>query len=158
MNEREIETFRKEVIEFNTIDTQLKTLKKDIEPIRLTIKLLTEKKKYIQEKICKFMVSKQIDYCNLPKDINAKIALKAYMSEVKKPITHDYIKDSLIQFFNDDLDKKTPFINYTPEQKGIYLYDYIQENRPTKINNNIRQVKSIRLEEINQEYDVLEKI
>ena len=155
IEERKLEKFRNDVIEFSIVDTSLKKLRKEIEPLRTNLRLMTEKKKEIQREIALFMMSNEIDICNLPKDVDESKALKYYFTETKKAITHDYIKQCLDSFFENAVDKSPEFTSLKPIEKSDFLYNYLQEHRPKKINQNLRKVKSVNIEEINEEYRIL---
>lgn len=157
MNERIIENFRKDVIEFNEIDIMIKKLKEKMEPIKTGIKTLVEKKKVLQKDISSFMATNELTICNLPKDVDSG-AIKYTYSEVPVPMTQAHIKTGLSQFYTSGAYLSKEFQMLTDEEKGQYVFKYIQDTRPKVPKETIRRVKHANMDEINQEYEILEQI
>ncbi len=157
MNERNIENFRKEVIEYNEIDIMIKKVKQKMEPLKIGLKKLTEKKKELQQCISSFMSTNDLSVCNFPKEIDNG-AIKYTFSEAPVPMTKDNIKNVLTLFYTSGAHMSEEFLKVPDEEKGQYVFKYIQENRPKVPKETIRRVKHANMDEIKHEYEILEQI
>ncbi len=158
MNERNIEDFRKNVVDYNDIDIIIKKIKKKIEPLQNNIKILKIQKQKIQHNICKFMGSNNLEICNLPKEVDCDAALKYTSTENMVPMKHDHIKSGLEKFFEENQDKNEVFRNLSSNEKGSFVFNYIQDHRPRQIKETIRKVKHTKMDEVLSEYEVINNI
>lgn len=129
VTDQEIEFFKKDVGDYNEIDTQIKELKKKMKPYQDKIKELTQKKKQKQEEVLNFMSSNNLDVCHVGED--SKLELKN--TAVSKPITKGDVYDRIYKYFSEDTDKT---VNMDAQGKAKFLHDYIyvegREKVPTQ--------------------------
>lgn len=129
VTDKEIEFFKKDVVDYNEIDTQIKDLKKKMKPYQDKIKELTQKKKQKQEEVLNFMSSNDLDVCHVGGD--SKLELKN--TEVSKPITKGDVYDRIYKYFSEDADRTKDMDN---QEKAKFLHDYIyiegREKIPTQ--------------------------
>lgn len=118
VTDKEIEFFKKDVVDYNEIDTQIKDLKKKMKPYQDKIKELTQKKKQKQEEVLNFMSSNDLDVCHVGDD--SKLELKN--TEVSKPITKGDVYDRIYKYFSEDADRTKDMDN---QEKAKFLHDYI---------------------------------
>jgi seryl-tRNA synthetase len=129
VTDQEIEFFKKDVGDYNEIDTQIKDLKKKMKPYQDKIKELTQKKKQKQEEVLNFMSSNNLDVCHVGED--SKLELKN--TEVSKPVTKGDVYDRIYKYFSEDVDKTG---DMDAQGKAKFLHDYIyiegREKVPTQ--------------------------
>jgi len=129
VTDQEIEFFKKDVGDYNEIDTQIKDLKKKMKPYQDKIKELTQKKKQKQEEVLNFMSSNNLDVCHVGED--SKLELKN--TEVSKPVTKGDVYDRIYKYFSEDADKTE---DMDAQGKAKFLHDYIyiegREKVPTQ--------------------------
>lgn len=129
VTDQEIEFFKKDVGDYNEIDTQIKDIKKKIKPLQDRIKELTQKKKQKQDEVLNFMSSNNLDVCHVGDD--SKLELKN--TSVSKPITKGDVYDRIYKFFSEEVDKTS---DMDTQQKAKFLHDYIyiegREKVPTQ--------------------------
>ena len=129
VTDQEIEFFKKDVGDYNEIDTQIKELKKKMKPFQDKIKELTQKKKQKQEEVLNFMSSNNLDVCHVGED--SKLELKN--TAVSKPITKGDVYDRIYKYFSEDTDKTE---SMDAQGKAKFLHDYIyvegREKVPTQ--------------------------
>jgi hypothetical protein len=118
VTDQEIEFFKKDVGDYNEIDTQIKELKKKMKPYQDKIKELTQKKKQKQEEVLNFMSSNNLDVCHVGED--SKLELKN--TAVSKPITKGDVYDRIYKYFSEDTDKT---VDMDAQGKAKFLHDYI---------------------------------
>jgi hypothetical protein len=157
MNERNIETFRKEVIEFNEIDIIIKKIKEKMEPMKNGIKTLVERKKDLQKSISLFMSSNELSVCNLPKDVDNG-AIKYTCAEVHVPMTQDHMKKAIMSFYDSKEHMSEQFLGLSDEEKGQYMISYIQSSRPKVPRESLRRVKYASIDVVSHEYSILEQL
>lgn len=154
LNTGDVEFFQKEVMQYNEVDSLIKTLASQIKPLQETLKNLKSEKKNLEVGLCKFMREKQVANVNLPHVIKngnkvdysgqpAK-AIKYVKSEVVAPVTKDQIKESLIRFFSGT-GSSEKFQRLSIEEKGTRAYNFIydKQNRPKKTKETLRRVKYV---------------
>ena len=129
VTDQEIEFFKKDVGDYNEIDTQIKELKKKMKPYQDKIKELTQKKKQKQEEVLNFMSSNNLDVCHVGDD--SKLELKN--TAVSKPVTKGDVYDRIYKYFSEDTDKTE---GMDAQEKAKFLHDYIyvegREKEPTQ--------------------------
>lgn len=129
VTDQEIEFFKKDVGDYNEIDTQIKDLKKKMKPYQDKIKELTQKKKQKQEEVLNFMSSNNLDVCHVGDD--SKLELKN--TAVSKPVTKGDVYDRIYKYFSEDTDKTE---GMDAQEKAKFLHDYIyvegREKVPTQ--------------------------
>jgi hypothetical protein len=148
-----IESFRKDVVQYNEVEKLIKTLQNQIKPLQEAMKGLKVEKKELEKDLTKFMGSKGVGHVNLPVHGNKNgvpvdykgepcKAIKYSVTEAVIPITKDIIKDSLIRFFSGE-GSSEKFKKLSIEEKGLRAYDFIYEkkNRQTKTKETLRKVK-----------------
>lgn len=118
VTDQEIEFFKKDVGDYNEIDTQIKELKKKMKPYQDKIKELTQKKKQKQEEVLNFMSSNNLDVCHVGED--SKLELKN--TSVSKPVTKGDVYDRIYKYFSEDTDKT---VDMDAQGKAKFLHDYI---------------------------------
>jgi hypothetical protein len=118
VTDQEIEFFKKDVVDYNEIDTQIKDLKKKMKPYQDKIKELTQKKKQKHEEVLNFMSSNNLDVCHVGDD--SKLELKN--TAVSKPITKGDVYDRIYKYFSEDIDKTE---GMDIQGKAKFLHDYI---------------------------------
>ena len=118
VTDQEIEFFKKDVGDYNEIDTQIKELKKKMKPYQDKIKELTQKKKQKHEEVLNFMSSNNLDVCHVGED--SKLELKT--TSVSKPITKGDVYDRIYKYFSEDTDKT---VDMDAQGKAKFLHDYI---------------------------------
>jgi hypothetical protein len=118
VTDQEIEFFKKDVGDYNEIDTQIKELKKKMKPYQDKIKELTQKKKQKQEEVLNFMSSNNLDVCHVGED--SKLELKN--TAVSKPVTKGDVYDRIYKYFSEDTDKTD---DMDAQGKAKFLHDYI---------------------------------
>lgn len=118
VTDQEIEFFKKDVGDYNEIDTQIKELKKKMKPYQDKIKELTQKKKQKQEEVLNFMSSNNLDVCHVGED--SKLELKN--TAVSKPVTKGDVYDRLYKYFSEDTHKTE---DMDAQAKAKFLHDYI---------------------------------
>ena len=118
VTDQEIEFFKKDVGDYNEIDTQIKELKKKMKPYQDKIRELTQKKKQKQEEVLNFMSSNNLDVCHVGED--SKLELKN--TSVSKPITKGDVYDRIYKYFSEDTDKTE---GMDAQGKAKFLHDYI---------------------------------
>jgi seryl-tRNA synthetase len=129
VTDQEIEFFKKDVGDYNEIDTEINELKKKIKPYQDKIKELTQKKKQKQEEVLNFMSSNNLDVCHVGD--NSKLELKNTV--VNKPVTKGDVYDRIYKYFSEDIDKTQ---DMDPQGKAKFLHNYIyiegREKVPTQ--------------------------
>lgn len=129
VTDQEIEFFKKDVGDYNDIDTQIKELKKKMKPYQDKIKELAQKKKQKQEEVLSFMSSNNLDVCHVGDD--SKLELKN--TSVSKPITKGDVYDRIYKYFSEETEKTDDMNN---QEKSKFLHDYIyiegREKVPTQ--------------------------
>jgi|TARA_B110000902_G_scaffold86807_1_gene103101 hypothetical protein len=129
VTDQEIEFFKKDVGDYNDIDTQIKELKKKMKPYQDKIKELAQKKKQKQEEVLSFMSSNNLDVCHVGDD--SKLELKN--TSVSKPITKGDVYDRIYKYFSEETEKTNDMNN---QEKSKFLHDYIyiegREKVPTQ--------------------------
>lgn len=129
VTDQEIEFFKKDVGDYNEIDTQIKELKKKMKPYQDKIRELTQKKKQKQEEVLNFMSSNNLDVCHVGDD--SKLELKN--TSVSKPVTKGDVYDRIYKYFSEDTDKTE---GMDAQAKAKFLHDYIyiegREKVPTQ--------------------------
>jgi len=129
VTDQEIEFFKKDVGDYNDIDTQIKELKKKMKPYQDKIKELAQKKKQKQEEELSFMSSNNLDVCHVGDD--SKLELKN--TSVSKPITKGDVYDRIYKYFSEETEKTNDMNN---QEKSKFLHDYIyiegREKVPTQ--------------------------
>ena len=129
VTDQEIEFFKKDVGDYNEIDTQIKELKKKMKPYQDKIKELTQKKKQKREEVLNFMFSNNLDVCHVGDD--SKLELKN--TAVSKPVTKGDVYDRIYKYFSEDTDKTE---GMDAQEKAKFLHDYIyvegREKVPTQ--------------------------
>ena len=118
VTDQEIEFFKKDVGDYNDIDTQIKELKKKMKPYQDKIKELAQKKKQKQEEVLSFMSSNNLDVCHVGDD--SKLELKN--TSVSKPITKGDVYDRIYKYFSEETEKTNDMNN---QEKSKFLHDYI---------------------------------
>lgn len=118
VTDQEIEFFKKDVGDYNDIDTQIKELKKKMKPYQDKIKELAQKKKQKQEEVLSFMSSNNLDVCHVGDD--SKLELKN--TSVSKPITKGDVYDRIYKYFSEETEKTDDMNN---QEKSKFLHDYI---------------------------------
>lgn len=158
MNERNLEEFRKNVADYNDIDFIIKKIKKKMEPLQKNVKILKIQKQKIQQNICRFMGANDIEVCNMPKEIDCDGALKYMCSENMVPMKHEHIQQGLTKFFEEKHDRSEEFLKLQNNEKGSFVFAYIQDNRPRQIKETIRKVKHTRMDEVFDSFEVINNI
>lgn len=129
VTDQEIEFFKKDVGDYNEIDTEIRELKKKMKPYQDKIKELTQKKKQKQEEVLNFMSSNNLDVCHVGD--NSTLELKN--TAVSKPVTKGDVYDRIYKYFSEDIDK-TEDMDSQGKAKFLHNYIYIEgrEKVPTQ--------------------------
>jgi len=131
VSDQEIQFFKNDVTEYNTIESQIKDLKKKIKPLQDKIKELTKIKQDKQSEVLAFMESNDLDVCNID---TASYELKSTKST--KQVSKGDVYDRIYKYFSEDTDK-TQGMN--TEEKAKFLHDYIYvEGREQTVNKTLR--------------------
>jgi len=156
MNERLLEAFNENVRNRVNLKKMITSIKEKIKPMQKTLKQLVKEEKKCNKEICEFMKSYTISICNLPKELNSG-AIKYSETEKLVPMTHEYFKNSLIEFFND-YNCNIEFDKLKPEEKGLYLFNYIKTNRPRIHSETLRSIKYTNIDKTVDEYEILNEL
>ena len=111
LTEKMIESFRKDVVQYNEVEKLIKTLQSQIKPLQDAMKGLKVEKKVIEKDLVRFMGTKGVGHANLPNYGNKNgvpvdykgdpcKAIKYSVTEAVIPITKEIVKESLIRFFS----------------------------------------------------------
>ena len=131
VSDQEIQFFKNDVTEYNTIESQIKDLKKKIKPLQDKIKELTKIKQDKQSEVLAFMESNDLDVCNID---TASYELKSTKST--KQVSKGDVYDRIYKYFSEDTDKTQ---DMNSEEKAKFLHDYIYvEGREQTVNKSLR--------------------
>ena len=117
VSDTEIQFFKADVEKFSEIDSEIKTVKKQIKPLQDRIKELTKLKQEKETEVLNFMTSNELDACNTD---DASFEVKS--SKTTKTITKGDIYDRIFKFFSEEI-KKIP--SKDPEELAKTLHNYI---------------------------------
>ena len=117
VSDTEIQFFKADVEKFNEIDTQIKTVKKQMKPLQDKLKELNKLKQEKQDEVLSFMKSNELDACNTD---DASFEVKS--SKVTKPITKGDIYDRILKFFSEEFKK---IGSKDPEEIAKTLHNFI---------------------------------
>lgn len=117
VSDTEIQFFKADVEKFNEIDSQIKTIKKQMKPLQDKLKELTKLKQEKQEEVLSFMKSNELDACNTD---DSSFEVKS--TKVTKPITKGDIYDRILKFFSEEFKKVG---SKDPEEIAKNLHNFI---------------------------------
>ena len=138
MSDSTIDHFKCDVRQFDTIDTEIRSINNKLKPLQSRLKELKLTKKTLETNICSFMETNEIAECKLTEG-----ALLFKESKNVIPLSKDAIKLNIIKFFkenNENNENNEKFIKLSAEEKGETLYKFIYENREYKQNNGLKRV------------------
>ena len=131
VSDQEIQFFKNDVEKYNSIEIQIKELKKKIKPLQDKIKELTKVKQDKQEEVLSFMSNNELDVCNIDA---GSYELKNTKST--KQITKADVYDRLYKFFSEEEDKNK---DMGAEEKAKFLHNYIYvDGRETVMNKTLK--------------------
>jgi uncharacterized protein YbdZ (MbtH family) len=130
----DLEFFKSEVMEFDSIDLEIKHIGEQVKPLNARLRELKSKKSELQGNICEYMSTNDIDTCNLK---SGRLVYKE--SKTVKPLTQADIKESIMSFFANI---PNGFEGMTIAEKGQACIDYVyDENRETSVKSVLRRTK-----------------
>ena len=139
--------FKDTVLQFDEIDTLIKSTKQQIIPLSENLKILVTEKKKLQEELCTFMGSNELKICNyLPKNDYVDRAIKYTKTTTSVPMSKQIIRDQLVQFFNNYDGEHFKTLSSADKGQELYNYIYEKEHRPVKTRESVRIVKPVRNE------------
>tara|TARA_Y100001970_G_C14014086_1_gene740030 strand:+ start:440 stop:850 length:411 start_codon:yes stop_codon:yes gene_type:complete len=115
--DQEVQFFKNDVMEFSSIERQIKELKAKIKPFQDKIKELNKLKDSKKDEVLNFMEGNKLDVCNTD---DASYEMKETKST--KTVTKGDAYDRIYKFFADDFDN---IKDMSVEEKSKYLHDYI---------------------------------
>lgn len=118
VTDQEIEFFKKDVVEFGSIDTQIKSLKAKMKPYQDKIKELTKSKQAKKDEVINFMDCNNLDVCNTD---NASYEMKETKST--KTISKGDVYDRMYKYFMEETDNVKTLS--TPEELARNLHNYV---------------------------------
>jgi len=131
VSDKEIQFFKNDVENYNNIESQIKELKKKLKPIQDKIKELMKAKQEKKEEVLSFMVSNDLDVCNID---TGSYELKNTKST--KQITKADVYDRLYKYFSEEKDKTE---GMSAEEKAKFLHNYIYvDGRETIMNKTLK--------------------
>jgi hypothetical protein len=130
----DIEVFKLDVRKFDNIETEIKSITKQMKPYQDKIKELKQQKQELQTTICGFMQTNEIGECKLQEG-----SLLFKESKGVVPLTKNSIKDNIFKFFQTE-SNKTEFKNANNEEKANLLFTYVYENREFKEKSSLKRV------------------
>ena len=137
-----LDLFKKNMVQFDLLDKQIKELKKHIDPYQKMLKELKQKKLELQELICEVMNSHEFELCDLPKksEEDLPITIKYVKTSVLVPLTQDLVRELISKFFVEEY--PSFFNNLKPLDKASFLINYIynKENRSKKVKETLKKI------------------
>ena len=131
VSDQEIQFFKSDVEKYNTIETQIKDLKKKMKPFQDKIKELTKAKQEKQDEVLSFMSSNDLDVCNIDAG-----SYELTNTKTTKQITKADVYDKLYKYFTEDKDQTR---DMSAEDKAKFLHNYIYvEGRETIMNKTLK--------------------
>jgi len=133
----DLDSFKNDVIRFNSIDEQIKVAEAKIKPIRENILSLKKEKLELKNEICIYMDDNEFDQCDLPN--NGSITFKKKKTII--PVSKQSIREDLNRFFCVGPGKESSFSSKTDIQKATDIYDFLYNNRDYKLTNTLTTKK-----------------
>ena len=124
----EVDTFKLEVRKFNNIDEEISKINKTIKPYKEKLKALKLSRKKLESKICTFMLSNEIDQCQMEEGALVYQGKKAVV-----PISKSAIRENILKFFKNE-SKKDSFKNGTEEEKTELIFNFIYDSENREYN------------------------
>lgn len=123
MTDTHVEHFKMEVRKYETLESQIKEINKNIKPHQDKLKELKKQQKELQVNICGFMQTNEITECKLQEG-----ALLFKESKSVVPLNKNSIKDNITKFFREKYNTDE-FKKASVENKAEQLFDFVYENR-----------------------------
>jgi uncharacterized protein YdcH (DUF465 family) len=133
----DLDSFKNDVIRFNSIDEQIKVAEAKIKPIRENILSLKKEKLELKNEICIYMDDNEFDQCDLPN--NGSITFKKRKTII--PVSKQSIREDLNRFFCVGPGKESSFSSKTDIQKATDIYEFLYNNRDYKLTNTLTTKK-----------------
>jgi len=117
------EQIKNSIIEYDTVNQQIKTLQSKTKQLR-------EHRTEIGENIKDFMATNNLEVCKIESmDTNIK-KIKYVERENKEHVSIKFLKTNLAEFF--DVIDNVKFLQLTNEEKKHALFEYLESKRKTK--------------------------
>ena len=120
VTDNEIEFFKNDMTEYETINTEIIQIKKKISPLQEKLKELNKKKLEKESEVLAFMKTNEIDACNAND--------KSYVvkeTKTTRQVTKGEAYDKILAFFESEINKDDTFLSKNNEEKAKTLHSYI---------------------------------
>jgi seryl-tRNA synthetase len=118
VSDQEIQFFKNDVNNYNTIEQEIKEIKKKLAPLQEKLRDLTKRKEEKQKEVLYFMQHNDLDVCNTD---DASYEVKN--SKTTKQVSKADAYEKLLKFF--ELEKYSEIKDLEPEGKARFIHNYI---------------------------------